>query len=421
MAEQNKPSTNAFSEYVRFEPMDEAGKADREQEYARFIAGQVTSPAMVYPKLDDFERQPYIDAYDEAIRTEEDVAREALLIARRKGVEIADASRRHNLAGKTNDHAERYHSGLDIVATAESRYGVLDPVLFSSVLAQKLDVVRSFSPTNLHAEMLRDRLLGYMPAAVGEVGPDVIGEALIEKISPSVLAHLAPILGVIPEEGQFAPSEIKTIAETVLDSTGLSVDGWKVVVVETASLFSVARSSKTLKIPGAKNPDGSTKTWQAKDLRRLMSHEVGSHAMSSGLMDQDMEEGLGLLFETVVTGLEGNASIKRAVDRYFAVGLAAGLDGVGRNARQVFEILWRTEAISMAKDGIVPVEVEETAKQKAKTLIENIFRGTDHKLPGVYYNKAKLYLEGIINMAGYAAEHYQEEDWINNLLQKGNS
>jgi hypothetical protein len=133
--------------------------------------------------------------------------------------------------------------------------------------------------------------------------------------------------------------------------------------------------------------------------------------------DPEAEEGLGILMECVVSNTSKGVAIKRAEDRYLHYGLAKGMGGKPRNARQVFEITWRLEALQLSKDGIVKPAIEAEAKLSVQAHIDNLFRGTDHKLPGVHYGRAKLYLEGIAVVADYARAHGTEAGWLQRALK----
>jgi|GEM_PF-4661450 len=424
MAEQptSTPSTNAFSEYVRFDPPDEQGKAERNAQNQAFQEGKVTNPQFVYPKLEAEDLPARENAFVDAIAGTTDEAKRNLLEARLKGVEIAKSSLGLVQAGRANDHAARWQAGQQFVENNEKRYFKLRPELFWPVLAERSKIAEDFRPANLHASMAQERLLKLLPKVPeGTSTHNIIDRELLDKISPEILEHIAPILAQIPEKGDFNSDEIAAMTNKALEAMGLADKGWKAVQSSEQDAFKTARSTKEIVIPNPKPKDGKPYTKSADDLRRLLSHEIGVHAMFSdeAYMDPDMEEGMGMLVECVAINSTNGPTIKRADDRYLHIGLTDGIDGTPRNARQVFEITWRLEALSLAQDGIISPEIEAKAKNSVQPHIDNVFRGTDHKLPGVHYYRAKLYKEGLFLAAEYAKKHAHEKGWLPRVLSEG--
>jgi len=111
------------------------------------------------------------------------------------------------------------------------------------------------------------------------------------------------------------------------------------------------------------------------------------------------------LFECAIAGNWDNASFNRARDRYITAGLALGADGTPRDARQVYEVLWRTFAVRESVDGDISDEAIEKAKELAYNHVENAFRGTEFWMRGVIYTKLKVYYEGLRKNADFITEH----------------
>jgi hypothetical protein len=405
--------TGRCAEYELFEPADEAGARARQQEVDLFLAGKVTNPVYEYPKLDAGLIDDTLDAFYGAMGKTEDPSERVALAGRLAGVAIANSSLMLQVAPS---HSMRWYSGQELVRNTEARYGEIRPELFWPVLAERLAIVEGFEPGNLHAEMTKQRLLELVPAVPeGTETCDVLDKELLDAIRPAVLAHVQPLLDVIPEEGKFTSDEITTFANQAIDAVGLRERGWTVVQKQTTKLFSVNSARKEIIVP---NPSQDF-TKSAADLRRLFPHEIGIHAMKETVLDDEFEEGLGLLVEAVVSGKTDGIAVNRAKNRYLHAGLAMGVDGILRNARQVFEVTWRLEAMKLAKNGIITPEIEAKAKSTMHAHIDNGFRGTDHRLPGVAYIKLKIYLEGIGAAATYAREHRDDPNWLQNVLANG--
>lgn len=76
---------------------------------------------------------------------------------------------------------------------------------------------------------------------------------------------------------------------------------------------------------------------------------------------------------------------------YIAAGLIAGIDrkeALPRDGRETFEDLLSVYSFSEAE---------------ALTHLDNAFRGTDWKQPGVFYSKLQIYFAGLVNNVSFLA------------------
>jgi hypothetical protein len=129
--------------------------------------------------------------------------------------------------------------------------------------------------------------------------------------------------------------------------------------------------------------------------------ETGYRILERGTANYgDIEEGLGILLECAVAGNLDNESFDRARDRYIAAGLALGTDGVPKDARATFEILWRLIALKKS-DGHIDNDLQLKAKRQVADHIINAFRGTNFAMPGIIYSKLKVYYEGFVKNAAF--------------------
>jgi len=378
-------------EYKLFEPADEQAQIARDGQFELFMDGKITNPQMEYPLLDQ----------DEVIADAVDSAK--AIIAGSRALQAATG------------HAERYAAGTEITSAGLERYGNFDPALFQIAFSPAVNTVASFSPSNLHAEMTKENVLRNIPE-FGSMPSDreqLINQELLERCAEGVRRHIAPMMDVLPDTDssvKYGSDEIKTHFEHALVAMGLAEQGWTVEISATSSIFSTNSSEKKITVPKKTSKD-------ALDIKRLAAHEIGVHAAKTTKLDGDVEEGLGILVECVVVGKADNIAYNRSRRRYMAVGLALGADGhPPRNARQVFEIMWRIEAMAQSKDGSISADLEAKTKRTTKSHIENIFRGTDYALPGALYPKAKVYLEGIRDAIEYAERYAEDLEWLAKVL-----
>jgi hypothetical protein len=138
----------------------------------------------------------------------------------------------------------------------------------------------------------------------------------------------------------------------------------------------------------------------------------GLKILKNGTADYaDIEEGLGVLLECIVSGSLENPAFHRARDRYITAGLALGMDsGKPRDARYTYEILWRIIASRKSTDGVISEEIIAQSKDEAYDHIENAFRGTNFAMPGMIYSKLKVYREGLIKNVQYFKDSIDDID-----------
>ena len=155
-------------------------------------------------------------------------------------------------------------------------------------------------------------------------------------------------------------------------------------------------------------------------MRRLWLHEGGIHAvrgengratgikpLASGTANYaDVEEGAGVLFECIESGdIEGSPAFVRARDRYILSGLAQGTDGVTKDGRQAYEIMWRLLALRDAKDGVIDDEIIAKARNPAMAHDDNAYRSTNFAMPGVIYSKLQVYFDGLVKNIVYVKKN----------------
>jgi hypothetical protein len=415
---ENNIDTSKFAEYQLYEPADIAGMSDRLYQNEQFRSGAITNPEFSYPLLNRDELEVSGLAYDSALATETDKAEIQRLEARRAGVAIALASLDLQEAAT---HTDRWFAGRDITARSFERYGEMKPEYFWPVVLKWQKVAESFKPGNMFAEVTQKRVLAWLPEVPEGVDMQPpIDHDTLDLVRGEVMTYMEPVLRDVPKEGEFSAEQTAVITQRALENTGLASEGWVVVVSDTAAIFSVRNSKKQVIVPNRHAASDEPRVFSGQELYRLLPHEIGVHAMRRDKsLGSDFEEGIGILVEAVVTNETDGVAIRRAEDRYLHTGLAAGLDGSLRNARQVFNITWRLEAMRRATDGIITPTIEAEAKATVQPFIDNIFRGTNHKLPGVAYTKAKVYLEGIMQAVEYAREHADEPDWLGQLVRNG--
>jgi hypothetical protein len=421
-----KNAKSAFADFPRFE----GDGAHRAAEKQAFIDGETYTPSYAYEKLDTLP-------YEEPVRAKKTAVYEAILEleaaknepganipeleiyagyheARLKKIMLVEAAHALNNTTTSGEWEVAMH-GFNRMN--EETYGAFDVPTFESMLATEVDRTAAFEPKTEAARDIQTTLkemLGEKSAGAQPERP-LMSDELLGKLQETIAKRYEPVLAVIPETGDeiyYEAEDCARIMSDALQAGGLAEKGWKIVIDPNKANPTTNAAKRTITLP-------ATTRRNAGELRRLIVHEQEVHArrgengresgfkpLESGTADYaDVEEGLGVLFECAVAGDWDNASFNRARDRYITAGLAIGADGTPRDARQVYEVLWRTFVIRESNNGDISEEAIEKARQLAYTHVENAFRGTEFWMRGVIYTKLKVYYEGLRKNADFIAEH----------------
>ena len=79
-----------------------------------------------------------------------------------------------------------------------------------------------------------------------------------------------------------------------------------------------------------------------------------------------------------------------------------------RDAREVYEIVWRMMAIEASTDGQISDELISQAKDATYKHVENAYRGTGFWMKGVIYTKLKVYYEGLMKNIRYVKDNMSQ-------------
>jgi hypothetical protein len=416
-----------FVDFRNFQGKSEIRKRTKKE----FVGGTIWDPQFDYPKLDTLIDEPKgedelaildkkafihnaIIYLEEAADRGEITQEEAELYAgfhevRLKRILLVEAAARLRHEGSSS---ETEINRASFAQLNEMLFGEYDRQTYAGMMSTEASRLDDFAPGNFRAEEIKEELSEYFwdkPRTHEE--RELMDLETLRELGDELRTRYADVLAVIPDTDDSVTYDTKQCVEIMrlaMDAGGLLEAGW--VVKEDSDKANPSTDSETKIIA---LPSGMKRT--ARELRRLILHEQEVHARRGENGDQtgisilalgtaeyaDVEEGAGVLFECALEGSFDNQSYHRARDRYIAVGLALGVDGPPRDARQTYEILWRMLAVRGSKDGVIDDAVEADAKKWAMTHTENIFRGTNFAMPGTIYWKAKVYYEGLQKNADY--------------------
>jgi len=304
----------------------------------------------------------------------------------------------------------------------EELYGEFDNHIYLGMLDTEKKRVDSFEPKNETALYVKLELEPFLDKfdVDGEREADLIEKDVLEKLHNYVTERYAPVLESVPntpDDVYYDINQCIEIVNSALSAGGLAAHGWKALENPSKSIVSTKSAAKIIYLPSNIRRNSS-------ELRRLIIHEQEIHArraqngtdsglklIKSGTADYaDIEEGIAVILECAVDGNLDNASFDRARNRYLTAGLALGADGQPRDAREVYEALWRIIAIQKSDDGIIDKALIDKSKDDAYSHIDNAYRGTNFWMKGVIFTKLKIYYEGLVKNADYITSHIDNLD-----------
>lgn len=428
--ENYEKTKSSFVDYARFEGNSEY----RESQKQAFINDEEYTPTYDYDKLDHLIddktlRDKKSSIYEAVL--ELDAAKNApdadpaelelyrsFLEFRLKKIMLVEAARNLHTAGTSSAMETAREAFMQM---NEETYGEFDISLFNGMMSTELAKTNDFEPKNKTAEFIQSELLELTRGSSIEGTPEklLLSPEEMKAVHDTLVERYSTILEVVPETDEsvyYNADECAAIMNLALDAGGLAQEGWKVVVNPAKLNPATKAEDKLISLP--KNTHRN-----AQELRRLILHEQEVHArrghngrltqfgpLEEGTADYaDVEEGLGVLFESALEGNFDNPSFNRARDRYITAGLAMGVNGEGsRDARQVYDVLWRMFAIRNAQNGVVSDDIILEAKNAAYGHVENAFRSTPFWRQGVIYTKLKVYYEGLQKNARYFKDHIDD-------------
>jgi hypothetical protein len=193
---------------------------------------------------------------------------------------------------------------------------------------------------------------------------------------------------------RYSHKEIIGLLDILLKHYELDKEGWRACLSDRVEKIAVNYKAKQINVA-----PGSIRLSRHRAVG-LVLHEVAVHALSRRNIirygrtiapRRILEEGLGVLVEQLVFS---KYQPVRSL-RYIALGLAIGLDNKPRDAKEVYEVIWRLRYLS----GIAGNK--KLAQEYAAKEVARIFRGMPLNQKGIVITKDRAYVEG--NQIAWAA------------------
>ncbi|MEM9336523.1 MAG: tyrosine/phenylalanine carboxypeptidase domain-containing protein [Patescibacteria group bacterium] len=357
-----------------FDKLDGDG-SERVKQKEAFLAGDIVTPSLDYPHLEEFDFQEreasLLELKAEIVDTEQNEIVKKIYRTR-----INEAVAKLRMLKAARDHDDRRFS-----AYSDYIYGAPEGDLVSytaSFVQKKIDRF-------LHSKHKEKR-----DAAL--LLQDMTGTHEISDIQPPTA------------EGENLTGSIKNVDEVVqlfeqyLEDEG--VDDWDVVVSDNESIsgFRVSQERKEMVIPGTQFTGEKGKT---QGVVHGFLHHEGMHVKRRHSGERSKLALLGVGLDRVEKGEEGVATYTEQQvrgtkeyahpQRYFAIAYAKGeIDGKPKDFRQTFEMLKQYYLMSLKPGEDLAVRADDWAWK----LTVRVFRGTTGKTPGAVYTKDMAYFQG---------------------------
>ncbi len=408
-----------FTDFLHFQ----GNSVQRSGQKAAFLNNEVYVPQYTYPGLSNFVHDNELANLKHSLLEAsfglyeaEDSSQKTLQLAY-----IHDELARMALVGAaTALHGYRSSAEYESAYAAFARYnhlayGDYDRARGGSILRTESERAQAYAPRNSLAFEIKDKLTALLPdCAVSGFGVEapLLSEWELGSMHDEAWRRWGKELAIIPDTNNdvlYGAEECLLFLNQTLASDGLADAGWTGEISDDSIVPMTSPMKKCITLPSAIQ-------YTASDIRRIIvGHEQKTHAWRAENGDRSgnhmlkagtpssmgIEEGLGILMECAIEGNLDNPSFHRARDRFITAGLALGVDGRERDAREVYEILWRIIALRESSNGAMDDIVVNQSKHSAYAHIENAFRGTPFWRKGVIYSKLKVYYEELAANASY--------------------
>jgi hypothetical protein len=280
------------------------------------------------------------------------------------------------------------------MSAVESIYGKIDKDLFWSILQETLDNARQSAGNKTELREV-EKLINLKNAPKHpnsnfiHIEAESFREAqkLFKKLYSEEVSKLRQTVSAKPVVHRYRHEELIKIFDVLLKYYGLDKQGWSVECSDRTERVMVKQESKKISVSR-----GSFRLSRARvigwALHEVAVHvnvrkNIGFHAKALGER-RVVEEGLGVFVEQM---LFKRFQPVRSL-RYIALGLALGVDGKPRSAKEVHEIIWRLRYLG----GVT--KTKKTSKEYAAKEVIRVFRGVPLNQKGVVITKDRAYIEG---------------------------
>lgn len=371
------------------------------EQKALFLSGEAYNPRHVYSAADSVNFEDEIESLERKSRSmiiAQGDLKPVQEAAYRAMAERYIAITRMMQAARDFRHAasddEKNAAKHEFMTHNIEVYGEPNEATYRSIMCSKLQKIQSM-PLDEKGEQIRSELFELIDVDSFTAEQDGAFEPSPETVEwmQDMVMHLyGPWFRHIPEDtNRFDSEGMQRTFQSILDNEfGGAADGWSVVIRDAQSV-NVRTSEKEIVIPPERNVT-------LAQLKRLICHEIGVHALRSIVGEQtdtpqlrigtasyyDSDEGLGVVVEDAHDGV-----YRPHGENYY---LVAGLSYFEhKDFRDTFEIWSRMYTLLGAEGQPIDDAYIEKKRRFAYGNVMRIMRGTD-ELPWFkdlgYYNGA---------------------------------
>ena len=377
----------------------------RNYEYFRTEATEIGQPALKYPDLTresvEALKQPMEQALDQVRRQIDDPKTEALFDAiefRYSELFLMGMARVMN--DKSIPDAERAEARDWFKLASENLYGApnketFDGLARKNVLARTEPQPGDDERTAALRRELAERIGTIDPTEYSPFAPNA---ETLQRMHDLIHERYDELVDHIEDDREYDVGAMIEVFRVMLDKLGATEMGWRAEITANSANLGVAAHQRLVEVGERK------KALKGSVLKARGVHEAGVHVERSLRAERagwaaaaygmngyvGFEEPLSEAFESAWNGKFASTGEMYQV----IAGLTYGFDNhAPRNFPEVYDIMWRTNALKPAN---LPVTDESIAK--AQKLAHNqcvrMFRGTDMLTPGINYLKDLSYFGG---------------------------
>lgn len=310
-----------------------------------------------------------------------------------------------HLAAQLNDSEIPEEDKSEVLAwfqdTNEALYGRPEDEMFHALAGEKITPILEarYSEDSAEAAIQAElnSLLGEIKET--EVKPYRPESTTVERIGGLVADRFSEMIDHIDDEKVYSTDDMVNAIDVALDKIGGKELGWRADIAKNSSSLAVSAHQRVAEVGERR------KALLGSELKAKVLHEVGIHALRSinaenagWLSAAYGQDGYLAFEEALATAMEdayNGEFIDHGVNYYLIAGLAYGLDEHSpRDFREVYEVMWRINALSHTNDEDMPEDITGKAKTRAFNNCLRMFRGTRTTDRGVLYSKDLAYFAG---------------------------
>jgi len=389
--------------YERFEKIGsfqayeylDGDKQHRNLERDRFLTGEKENPTLDYPrldreKIDSIEEELLILKTDILEQEENSVVRQ--VYRWRINEKLAEI---RLLRASADGDMRRFRKYSEFI------YGKPSPEIFAYTIKNvRKNLIDGTKSENQDIRVLAEELLAELSIEQTQHPIPLPATEVIQAAKDITEKTFSDLIDIPASANEILDAEsIKALFSNAL--TSIQADGWTAQIsTDSKSGISVNQESRQVVIPESRK---ST----VGNIRKLIAHEVGTHALRRINGEQTKLRLLGLGLDRYESGEEGIATMREQAlegdvtdfsgfDGHLAISLAEGLDRNPRNFRDVFTILEKYYRFRHLSNGEGAEDAIKKAGLSAWNRCIRTFRGTDCSTHGTCFTKDIVYREGNI-------------------------